>query len=167
MLSIPDAWNVPENIHAGNLNMMEGSRTMKANISPTDNQSERATAYAMNIMNINLDRYRSIYVIAACEMFGLGSKRANAFIDLVLKRIQDFEDYDDPEIMDRKIKENLETYGVDPDRLFTSEYKTIKQIAAEEKAKKKAKISLAEANIMKRNLENMRGLMMARGRGNV
>lgn len=167
MLSIPDAWNVPENIHAGNLNMMEGSRKMKANISPTDNQSERATAYAMNIMNINLDRYRSIYVIAACEMFGLGSKRANAFIDLVLKRIQDFEDYDDPEIMDRKIKENLEAYGVDPDRLFTAEYKTIKQIEAEEKAKKKAKISLAEANIMKRNLENMRGLMMARGRGNV
>lgn len=141
---------------------------MKASYTPQEHMAERATAYAMNIMNVNLDRYRSIYVIAACEMFGFGTKRANAFVDLVLKRIQDFEDYDDPEIMDRKIKENLEAYGVDPERLFTSKFKTVEQIEAEEKAKKKAKQpSIAEANIMKRNLENMRGLMMAKGRGHV
>lgn len=158
--SILHAWSVPDNIHAGNSDMMEGKQKMKSSYTPTEHMAERATAYAMNILEVNLDRYRAMYICAACEMFGLGGKRANKLIDEIFSKVKSYEDYDDPIIMDDKIKEELTSYGIDPTRLFTAKFKTVEQIEAEQRTKKKAhQPTFAESLKMKQNLEKIQALM--------
>lgn len=130
---------------------------MKASKKPTRREVERVANEVSEDMIRCLQSETAVGIIATARFFGLGKKRAKAYLDYLEKVKAEFAQHSEDGIIKEKITEELQTFGIDSDTLYEKP-PTVRETTRSERAKKK-NISIAEAYKMTQKMQEFESFL--------
>ncbi len=128
---------------------------MKAMRTPDSREIERLAQMTSDAYTDALDDTIAQFICMTCRYFGLGHKRANAFMRACAEMSGEYKQYIDDGILTDKLKEELKMHGIDPDDVYLSK-NDVKFEVHMAKKKRENQVGFAEAMRRQQELANMK-----------
>jgi len=129
---------------------------MKSIPIPTKSQVERVANEVNELATKCVEDNVALLLITLARVYGFREKRLNVLIDNFKQIKEEYQNHSDDGVFDVRIAEELQSIGIDPNRLYSKHNNIKLQIQNDKKRKESKQATIKEQYEMKRLLDEMR-----------